>query len=170
MLSSLSSQVVDLTSPGVCTYSLSVSSTLNQSAKYAGKLMFDGRDDTCWSSDHGEGGQYIQLVFKERVVLREMAFMFQGGFVGQDATIYIGDTTVLSAMTALSRLELIRDSNDLQTFSVPAPESAISSGGAVQPEGFKVVRIAFDCSTDLYGRVTLYHLRLIGRVAGRVDC
>ncbi len=45
--------------------------------------MFDGTDDTCYSSDQGSP-QYVTINFKRDVIVSSVQFMFQGGFVGQD--------------------------------------------------------------------------------------
>jgi len=72
-----------------------VSSTLNRLAEYASKHMFDGRDDTCWNSDQGSP-QYILFEFASRVVVSRVRVMFQGGFVGQDAVVEVGEKDSLA--------------------------------------------------------------------------
>ena len=48
--------------------------------------MFDGNEDTCWNSHQGSP-QSILMECKDSVVPVSITAVFQGGFVGQDATI-----------------------------------------------------------------------------------
>lgn len=126
------------------------SSTLNRSAEFASKHMFDGTEETCWNSDQGSP-QFLQFEFNSKVIVTSIKMMFQGGFVGQDATIQVGNNPSDDSMQLVTVLEEIEDSNRMQTFDIP---SAVG--------GF--VRITFPSSTDFYGRVTIYQIELHGRI------
>jgi len=146
----------NLTAPGAA-FRHKASSVLNKSAEFASKHMFDGSVETCWNSDQGSP-QFVSFDFEpSRVLLSEVRLMFQGGFVGQDAVIEVGEDNVAS-LRPISKLELIEDCNRLQSFSLNA-----SSQQQQQPAtGSRFVRITFPSSTDFYGRITVYRLELWG--------
>lgn len=128
-----------------------VSSTLNRLAEYASKNMFDGRDDTCWNSDQGSP-QYILLEFASRVAVSRVRIMFQGGFVGQDAVVEVGEKDSLAIVATLQTIE---DCNRMQSFDIISEGPEVARGG-------RYVKITFPTSTDFYGRVTIYKLELEG--------
>ena len=109
--------------------------------------MFDGNDDTCWSSDQGSS-QFVLINFRRNVNVSELRLMFQGGFVGQDAVIEIGSSP--NELNRLMKLELINDSNDMQVFPL------------ITDEICSIMKITFESSTDFYGRITLYCLLVYG--------
>jgi hypothetical protein len=112
--------------------------------------MFDGEADTCWNSDQGST-QSLTIDFEGLVSVESIQIMFQGGFVGQDGIIAIGND--LQSFEEIGAMPFIDDSNDLQTF--PTAES--KSG--------RYMRVTFNGSTDFYGRVTIYNMQVIGQRA-----
>eukprot|EP00092_Neocalanus_flemingeri_P008657 GFUD01009327.1.p1 GENE.GFUD01009327.1~~GFUD01009327.1.p1 ORF type:complete len:141 (-),score=30.85 GFUD01009327.1:153-575(-) len=131
-----------LAQEGGAVYTCRVSSTLNRDTKQFGKkFLFDGRNETCWNSDQGSP-QWVSLEFEKSVAVSALALQFQGGFVGQECEVEVeGATKVMDFYP--------EDSNKVQTFYL---KQRISS--------LKKIRIAFNSSTDFYGRITLYKLEL----------
>lgn len=124
-----------------------VSSVLNRNVKEFGKkFLFDGREDTCWNSDQGTP-QWILIDFQDSAEpVGEIQLMFQGGFVGKECHLEVsqdGDTfdKVFEFFP--------EDINKLQKFTLPQ---------VVNGRAFKVV---FPQSTDFFGRITVYQLKLI---------
>lgn len=115
--------------------------------------MFDESHDTCWNSDQGSP-QWILLDFTEVVSFTSIAFTFQGGFVGQEANIEIGETST-ATMEPVLTIYSILDNNNLQKFSL-IPNSDTSSRKG------RYLKITFPSSTDFYGRVTIYSLQVYG--------
>ena len=133
------------------------SSVLNRSAEFRTQNIFLD-DDSCWTSDSSEKGQWLLFDFLgKEVIVRRLVIMFQGGFVGQDGIIEIKDSKDGEAVAAINMEEIkrIEDSNELQQWEIP--ESLCRKG--------KFVKICFDSSTDFYGRVTIYKLSLWGDLA-----
>ena len=125
-------------------------STLNKSAEFACKNMFDGTLDTCWNSDQGSP-QHLIIAFERPVSVGQLAIVFQGGFCGQDGIVELGNS--LDSLASIGNLDVIEDSNDLQRFEISQPET---SG--------VYLKITFLRSTDFYGRITIYNLMVYGRV------
>ena len=134
-----------------------VSSVLNGLREFSGKNMFDETAiDKCWNSDQG-CPQYILMDFGKTVSVSSIAIMFQGGFVGQEGRAEIGDS-VDSLMLVSSTLDHdLMDTNDEQRFDVGVGEDGFL------PKG-RYLRILFDSSTDFYGRVTIYSLKIFGGI------
>jgi hypothetical protein len=130
-----------------------VSSVLNRSSEFAGKHMFSDDACTMWNSDQG-CPQWILINFDRPVIVQEVRFTFQGGFVGQDGTIEIGDS--ISELTVVDSFEP-EDVNDEQIFSVASSSTSTLTTGAAQ-----FLRINFKQSTDFYGRTTIYRLAVYG--------
>ena len=109
--------------------------------------MFDGRADTCWNSDGGGGGQWVELALAAPVAsLAALELVFQGGFVGQGMAVWVGG----GGAEPVARFQP-RDGNEPQRFALPAPLRGVDR-----------LRISFEGSTDFYGRVTIYQLALLG--------
>jgi len=128
-------------------FEVKVSSVLNRQVREYGKMyMFDGREDTCWNSDQGTP-QWIRIEFgedDERQIDR-VEFMFQGGFAGK--------TCWMEVSQDLKTYEKVQDFypediNKLQKFPLENP---------VKAKAFKVV---FADSTDFFGRITIYQMKL----------
>ena len=127
-------------------FEVKVSTVLNRQVREYGKMfMFDGREDTCWNSDQGSP-QWVRLQFDFEVEVNQVEFMFQGGFAGK--------TCWLEASSSSDDLVKVadfypEDINKLQKFPLPSP---------VKAKAFKVV---FADSTDFFGRITVYQMKLI---------
>jgi len=107
--------------------------------------MFDGSPESCWNSDQGSP-QYVTFDFLRNVQVTSIRVQFQGGFVGQEGCMEVGDT--MAELRKVSDLDCIQDCNETQEFPL-------------QAEG-RFMRICFNASTDFYGRVTVYQLAVLG--------
>ncbi|KAF7307235.1 Malic enzyme [Mycena indigotica] len=125
---------------------IKVSSTLEKAGK---KHLIDGSPETCWTSQQGLP-QYIQVTFPDRVVPESIHLTFQGGFVGTRCAVKIskqeGDGYEL-----LTHI-FPEDTNKRQEFLLPA-----TSDGGIQK-----MRLEFEESSDFFGRITVYDLKLFG--------
>eukprot|EP01038_Epipyxis_sp_PR26KG_P014365 gene14365-19267_t len=114
-----------------------VSSVLNGSAEFSSKFMFDNNLDTCWNSDQGSP-QFIIIDFLKPVSIHLLKIMFQGGFVGQECVIEVGDN--VSSLLPIHQLDVIEDSNEMQSFPITSC-----------PSLHRFMKIIFNQSTDFYG-------------------
>lgn len=121
---------------------------LNKSAEYVARNVLDGKADTCWNSDQG-APQYLLLDFEKGVSVDKITIAFQGGFVGQDVDISIGDS--IDNLSQIALWETLEDNNEPQNLDIP---NKSSSG--------RYVKINFPRSTDFYCRVTVYNLEIYG--------
>ncbi|XP_061171989.1 nuclear receptor 2C2-associated protein-like [Saccostrea echinata] len=127
--------------------SLRVSSVLNRAIKtYGPRHMVDGEEDTCWNSDQGSP-QWIELTLNSLSNVEEIQIQFQGGFAGKDCCIQMTDEnndkhTVMKFFP--------EDVNSIQSFKLPRVTS------------LKKFRIIFNNSTDFFGRITIYQLKVLG--------
>ena len=121
-------------------FNAKVSSVLNKNVKEFGKkFLFDDREDTCWNSDQGTP-QFIYLTFDPTMKnVRELQIQFQGGFVGKDCHVVVNDKDPVPFFP--------EDSNKLQTFKFEFEE-------------VQTMKIVFNSSTDFFGRITIYQLKL----------
>jgi len=130
-------------------FEIKVSSVLNRQVREYGKMfMFDGREDTCWNSDQGTP-QWIRIEFGgQELEIAEVQFMFQGGFAGKTCWVEISKD-----MKTYEKLQDIypEDINKLQKFPLDK---------AAPTKAFKVV---FADSTDFFGRITVYQMKLIAK-------
>ncbi len=133
-----------------------VSSVLNRNkVEYGRKHMFDGDDSTCWNSDSGLP-QWVQIDFKTDapVCVHSISITFQGGFVAQECVLrgrLKGEKKWKTHdMKGFSSFFDPEDNNDTQRFALETPAM------------MQRLRIEFKRSTDFYGRVTIYHLDIIG--------
>lgn len=121
-------------------FNAKVSSVLNKNVKEFGKkYLFDGREDTCWNSDQGSP-QFVQILFEEKKAIGKLEIQFQGGFVGTQCHVLVNDDTKVEFFP--------EDTNKLQTFELNVQECTN-------------LKIVFGQSTDFFGRITIYQLRLI---------
>ncbi|KAJ7070690.1 galactose-binding like protein [Mycena amicta] len=130
---------------------IKVSSTLEKSGK---KHLIDGNPETCWTSQQGLP-QYVQFTFPERRVVPEsIDLTFQGGFVGTRCAAKVsareGDSWEL-----LTHI-FPEDINKRQQFSFLNATAGIEGG-------IERLRLEFEESSDFFGRITLYDLKLFGR-------
>lgn len=137
-----------------------VSSVLRRNAREFGAAhLFDGSDDTCWSSDQGSP-QFVELVFPRAVAVAALVLVFQGGFAGQAGELLgarRGGSDGVLAWEPLCSFEP-EDVSSAQRFDIPRS----AEGACATVDGLRVV---FNRSSDLYGRVTLYRLDVLGPAA-----
>lgn len=123
-------------------FSAKVSSVLNKNVKEFGKqFLFDGLEDTCWNSDQGSP-QFISISFTTpQESISQLQIQFQGGFVGTQCQI-IPDSCIEDKIEFFPE-----DSNKLQTFPLQLSQC-------------QNLKIVFGGSTDFFGRITVYQLKL----------
>jgi len=132
-----------------------VSSTLNKSAEYASKHMFDGTDVTCWNSDQGSP-QFVFLDLCRFVKPTKIVLQFQGGFVCENCQIETG----MEMKVLRSDVDPIHPDN-----SNAVQEFVLTTGGGTDSLGScRYFKIIFPESLDFFGRVTIYKLQLYGEV------
>jgi len=132
-----------------------VSSVLNKTAEFSGNNMFDYDTDSCWNSDQGSP-QYFIIDFLKPVHVSQVAFLFQGGFVGRQCSIAVG--MQLDNLEIISTIDPV-DDNSLQTFQLNREESLPQ---AISESFFtcRYLQVIFPESTDFYGRVTIYKFQV----------
>ncbi|XP_058148722.1 nuclear receptor 2C2-associated protein [Dasypus novemcinctus] len=134
----------------VCAETVSrVSSVLHRDTRQFGKKhLFDHDEETCWNSDQGPT-QWVMLAFPQRVRVSQLQIQFQGGFSSRRGRLEVSEGT-----QALSKIVDFypEDNNSLQTFPVPAAEG-------------DRLKVTFEDATDFFGRVVIYHLRVLGEKA-----
>ncbi|KAJ6575481.1 galactose-binding domain-like protein [Mycena capillaripes] len=131
---------------------IKVSSTLDKSV--AKKHILDNSPETCWTSQQGLP-QYVQLGFSELVIPETIHLTFQGGFVGTRCAVKVPATTESSDWQTLTYI-FPEDINGRQEFSVKAELTTVISCG------INKLRLEFEESSDFFGRITLYDLKLYG--------
>jgi len=121
-------------------FSAKVSSVLNKNVKEFGKqFLFDSREETCWNSDQGSP-QYVSISFHEpQAQISQLQIQFQGGFVGTQCHVIVNNDQKIDFFP--------EDSNKLQTFPVEVSDA-------------NQLKIFFGGSTDFFGRITVYQLKL----------
>lgn len=135
----------------VCPETVSrVSSVLNRNSRQFGKKhLFDQDEETCWNSDQGLS-QWVSLEFPQCVQITQLQVQFQGGFSSRHSR--------LEGSRGRETLSQIvdfypEDTNALQTFSIPCVE-------------VDRLKLTFENTTDFFGRVVIYHLRVLGEKKG----
>eukprot|EP00047_Mylnosiga_fluctuans_P021592 m.106762 g.106762 ORF g.106762 m.106762 type:complete len:111 (-) comp8955_c2_seq1:2155-2487(-) len=110
--------------------------------------MFDGSEETCWNSAEGLP-QHVTIDFGRAVLPSRMRIVFQGGFAGRECAFLAGDGDALAPLNAFAPT----DSNLPQEFDIECPTPV------------RVLRVLFQSSTDLFGRIVVYSLDILGRDA-----
>ncbi|XP_039480804.1 nuclear receptor 2C2-associated protein [Drosophila santomea] len=131
-------------------YSCRVSSVLNKDVKQHGKhFMFDTREETSWNSDEGTP-QFITISLEEPQKISGFSFQFQGGFSGQKSEIFL-----YSADGAPVHQEPFypEDINSPQIFQIL---------DTARDKPCSKLKFVFESSTDLFGRIIVYDLQLLG--------
>lgn len=129
-----------------------VSSTLDKST--GKKHLTDSNPETCWTSRQGPG-QYIHLTFQRPAIPKRITIIFQGGFVGIKCRIEVSESS---------------DRPEWQTWTYIHPEDAnrrqafdlIIHRDKLPREGIRSMKLVFEESSDFYGRITIYELRIEG--------
>lgn len=130
-----------------------VSSTLNKSAEYGSKNMFDGTDVTCWNSDQGSP-QFVFLDLCHVIKPTKIILQFQGGFVCENCIIETG----MELKQLINKIDPVHPDNNNSV-----QEFMLTSGGDrgnVQP--CRYFKISFPDSLDFFGRITIYQFKLYG--------
>ncbi|KAF8215806.1 galactose-binding domain-like protein [Mycena galopus ATCC 62051] len=130
---------------------IKVSSTLDKSV--GKKHLVDNNPETCWTSQQGLP-QYVQLGFPEPIIPETIHLTFQGGFAGTRCAVKLRYSD-----TGLETLIYIfpGDINGRQEFSLKTESNAAAIAG-----GIDRLRLEFEESSDFFGRITLYDLKLYG--------
>jgi len=142
-----------------------VSSTLNNDAKqYGKKYLMDGKDDTCWNSDEGER-QWISIEFKEAQQLslqsiRGIQIQFQGGFSSKQLDVRCVHRDQASDTTQEVHKETFfpEDTNKMQSFNFNGISQLDDESAS---KCYNNMTLAFTKPTDLFGRIIVYHLKLL---------
>uniref|UniRef100_A0A8C5QES7 Nuclear receptor 2C2-associated protein n=1 Tax=Leptobrachium leishanense TaxID=445787 RepID=A0A8C5QES7_9ANUR len=123
-----------------------VSSVLQRDVKQFGKqFLFDKNEDTCWNSDQGSS-QWITIEFPQNVWVSQIHIQFQGGFSSK--------ACILEGCQKDEEFVKIadfypEDTNAHQRFTF-------------SEQSVHKLKITFTNSTDLFGRIIVYHLDLHG--------
>ncbi|XP_072803415.1 nuclear receptor 2C2-associated protein isoform X2 [Vicugna pacos] len=107
------------------------------------------RDDPLFglSRDNKQGpSQWVTLEFPQRICVSQLQIQFQGGF-----SCHQGRLEGSQGSEAFGKIVDFypEDNNSLQTFPVPAAE-------------VDRLKVTFENTTDFFGRVVIYHLRVLG--------
>ena len=103
--------------------------------------------------------QYIQLSFADPVIPKRISFTFQGGFVGTHCVVYADfDATGKKDWQVLKSI-YPEDVNRKQSFDLYPSEHDGMIKGVVS------LKLVFEQSSDFFGRITLYDLKLEGDLA-----
>eukprot|EP00667_Euglena_gracilis_P025501 EG_transcript_29961 len=144
--------MIDLTAGHVA--QCAVSSVLNRDTRQFGKAhLFTPDAEGCWQSQPGSP-QSITLTFRGPVRLQELRLTSQGGFCGRHVQLL----TAASMEEPLALLQELHpaDTNAEQRFSCEA-------AGVVR------LQLLFPDSTDLYGRIVVYRLQVLGEPPSSPD-
>ncbi|KAJ7724242.1 galactose-binding domain-like protein [Mycena metata] len=133
---------------------IKVSSTLDKSV--GKKHLIDDNPETCWTSQQGLP-QYVQLGFPELVVPETLYLTFQGGFVGTRCAVKVPASTDTGNGWQTLTYIFPEDINRRQEFSLKT-ESSVADISA----GIDRLRLEFEESSDFFGRITLYDMKLHG--------
>ncbi|XP_055228219.1 nuclear receptor 2C2-associated protein isoform X2 [Gorilla gorilla gorilla] len=133
----------------VCPETVSrVSSVLNRNTRQFGKKhLFDQDEETCWNSDQGPS-QWVTLEFPQLIRVSQLQIQFQGGFSSRRGCLEGSQGT-----QALRKIVDFypEDNNSLQAHTFPIPAAEVDR-----------LKVTFEDATDFFGRVVIYHLRVLG--------
>ncbi|KAJ7702987.1 galactose-binding domain-like protein [Mycena rosella] len=134
---------------------IKVSSSLDKSV--GKKNLVDDNPETCWTSQQGIP-QFVQLGFSELVLPESVSLTFQGGFVGTRCAVKVPapDSDSGNSWKTVTYI-FPEDINGRQEFSLKSESSAVVIAG-----GIDRLRLEFEESSDFFGRITLYDLKLHG--------
>ncbi|KAG1771230.1 galactose-binding domain-like protein [Suillus occidentalis] len=131
-----------------------VSSTLDRST--GKKHLTDSNPETCWTSRQGPG-QYIHLTFQKPAIPKRIAIIFQGGFVGTKCRIEVSKSSDRPEWQTWAYIHP-EDANRRQAFDLIIHRDKLPGEG----EGIRSMKLVFEESSDFYGRITIYELRIEG--------
>jgi len=102
--------------------------------------------------------QFIQLGFPNRIIPKRLSIVFQGGFVGTRCAVCIPGIDSNSTWQILCHL-YPEDVNRRQNFDLVPTQSELLEGGVSS------IKLVFEESSDFFGRITVYDLKLEGTLA-----
>ncbi|KAG6907944.1 hypothetical protein DXG01_006802 [Tephrocybe rancida] len=140
----------DLTSVITSDTTIKVSSTLDKSV--GKKYLVDDNPETCWTSQQGLP-QHIQLAFPQRVIPKRILFTFQGGFVGTQCSLYVDSEAEGGKGWQIWTSIYPEDVNRRQSFDLPSFNDE---------SGIRSLKLVFEQSSDFFGRITVYDLKIEG--------
>ncbi|KAF8079190.1 galactose-binding domain-like protein [Lyophyllum atratum] len=143
---------VDLVSLITSDTTIKVSSTLDKSV--GKKYLVDDNPETCWTSQQGLP-QHVQLGFADRVIPRRILLTFQGGFVGTQCSLYADSEAEGKKDWRLWTSIYPEDVNRRQCFDLPLFDL---------DNGLSSLKLVFEQSSDFFGRITVYDLKLEGKI------
>jgi len=133
--------------------SIKVSSFLEKST--GKKSLIDNSPETCWTSQQGLP-QFIHLGFPNRVIPKRLSIVFQGGFVGTRCAVCIPRLDSNTAGWEILCYIYPEDVNRRQSFDLVPTQPELLQGGVSS------VKLVFEESSDFFGRITVYNLKLEG--------
>ncbi|KAL0575812.1 hypothetical protein V5O48_006166 [Marasmius crinis-equi] len=141
--------------------SIKVSSTLDKSV--GKKYLIDNNPETCWTSQQGLP-QYIQLTFPTPVIPKTISITFQGGFVGRRCAIHTREPQTEDS-SSKEQWKLFtniypEDVNRRQSFDLNPQDDTLTL-----ERGIESMKLTFEESSDFFGRITVYDLKLDGLVS-----
>jgi hypothetical protein len=101
--------------------------------------------------------QYIRLSFKDNVIPKRLTITFQGGFVGLRCAVRLSDNEDDEAITTIYP----KDANLQQVFDLPQSHPRIT-------EGISLLKLVFEESSDFFGRIIVYDLKIEGIKGPRI--
>ncbi|KAF5385335.1 hypothetical protein D9615_001038 [Tricholomella constricta] len=143
----------DLTSLITPDTTIKVSSTLDKSV--GKKYLVDNNPETCWTSQPGLP-QHVQLTFAERVIPKRILLTFQGGFVGTQCSLHVESETEGKKVWRHWTSIYPEDVNRRQAFDLPPFDLDTGTGS---------LKLVFEQSSDFFGRITVYDLKMEGTIA-----
>ncbi|KAG2746266.1 hypothetical protein P692DRAFT_20782291 [Suillus brevipes Sb2] len=129
-----------------------VSSTLDKST--GKKHLTDNNPETCWTSRQGSG-QYVQLTFEKLALPKHISITFQGGFVGTKCRVEVAESSDRPEWRTWTYIHP-EDANRRQSFDL------ITCRDGLPGEGIQSMKLVFEESSDFYGRITIYELKIEG--------
>ena len=99
--------------------------------------------------------QFIQLGFPNRVIPKQLSIVFQGGFVGTRCAVCIPGTDSNTNWQILCYI-YPEDVNRRQIFDLVPTQPGLLGGGVSS------IKLVFEESSDFFGRITVYDLKLEG--------
>lgn len=107
--------------------------------------MFDGKEETHWSSDQGST-QFVSLFFQSPIKFREFKIQFQGGFAARELRLIL---ETADGAKGYSETFMSRDTIQVQSFQLKSRVEDVTSALFV-----------FEESTDFFGRIVIYNLEV----------
>ncbi|KAF9566900.1 hypothetical protein CPC08DRAFT_681599 [Agrocybe pediades] len=146
---------IDLVSLINADTTIKVSSTLEKAT--GKKNLVDNSPETCWTSQQGLP-QFIQLGFGRRVLPKRLSITFQGGFVGTRCTLLVqGEGPEIKEWKVFTNV-YPEDVNKRQSFDLTPHQPDLFQ------DGISSLKILFEASSDFFGRITIYDLKVEGIV------